>query len=91
LGENTLIVSQGLSVPCPNLSDRSAHENAVAGVGSRNGAKKIGLRAKTELRNRAERPLLASALTAVLDREGRMLAIVVGPLAVRRFLREATR
>lgn len=68
-----------------------AKGNAVAGVGSRNGAGKIGLRAKTSIKNKADHPALASALTAVLDGEGRVLAVVVGRVAVRRFLQEAAR
>ena len=64
-------------------------ENAVAGVGARNGAKKIGPRKKTKATDRAGRPALASALVAVLDREGMVLGVLAGRTAARSFLMEA--
>lgn len=64
----------------------ASNRNAVAGVGSRNGVEKIGSRAKTSFRNRAGRPGLASAVIAVLDREGMVLSVVASQAAARSFL-----
>lgn len=66
-----------------------ANGNAVAGVKARNGAKKIGSRKETERRDRAVRPVLASALTAVLDSQGMVVGVLAGRNAARAFLREA--
>lgn len=63
------------------------NENAVAGVTTRNGAKKIGSGKRTAMRDRANRPTLASALTAVLDRQGMVVCVLAGRAEARAFLR----
>ncbi len=65
--------------------------NAAAGVGARNGVKIGGPDQRTEVRDRAERPSLASALTAVMDPQGFVIAVVAGRVAARAFLREGAR
>jgi len=65
----------------------TANENAVAGVKARNGAKQIGSGEETDRRDRANRPILASALTAVLNREGLVICVLAGRTAARAFLR----
>ena len=62
------------------------NENAVAGVGARNGAKVDGLGKRADARNRAARPPLASALFAVLDRDGFVCGVFAGRTAARTFL-----
>ncbi|ACB27121.1 hypothetical protein [Methylobacterium radiotolerans] len=66
-----------------------ANENAVAGVKARNGAKKTGSNQRTGQRDTAVRPVLASALTAVLDSQGMVVGVLAGRAAARAFLREA--
>ena len=66
----------------------TSNGNAVAGVGARNGAGKVGSDKRTDVKDRAERPNLASALTAVLDREGMVIGVLAGRSAARAFLRE---
>lgn len=65
----------------------SKNGNAVAGVTARNGAKKIGSGKRTAQRNTANRPILASEMTAVLDREGMVLCVLAGRAEARSFLR----
>ncbi|WP_139221047.1 hypothetical protein [Methylobacterium brachiatum] len=87
MGEIRPIDSQGISDRPPNPTSVHTNENAVAGVKARNGAEKIGSRKKTERRDRAVRPVLASALTAVLDSQGMVVSVLAGRTAARAFLR----
>lgn len=63
------------------------NRNAVAGVKARNGAEKSGSNQRTDLRDRADRPILASALTAVLDHQGMVICVLAGRAQARAFLR----
>lgn len=86
LGEIRPIDPQDVSDRPPNPIVDRKNENAAPGVGSRNGAEKIGSRKETVRRDRAERRALASALTAVLD-GGMVLTVVAGRAEARAFLR----
>ena len=60
--------------------------NAVAGVGAHDGAGQKVSRERAGGEDRATRAVLTSALVAVLDREGMVLAVVAGRCAARAFL-----
>lgn len=83
-------MDQGVSTPVANQNPsllKPKNENAAPGVGSRNGAEKVGSRKETVHRDRAEHRALASALTAVLDCRGMVLTVVAGRAEARAFLR----
>lgn len=69
---------------CPLRGARN--ENAVAGVGARNGAEHIGSRKGTEAKNRAGRPALTSALVALLGDRGVVVEALPAHGAARTFL-----
>ncbi len=67
--------------------EQPGNRNAVAGVKARNGAKKTGSNKRTDGRDRADRPALASALVAILDSHGCVCGVFPGRSAARSYLR----
>lgn len=60
--------------------------NAVAGVGARNGAEQKALGRSFKAENTATRPALASCLVALIGRDGTVTAVFSRPDEVRAFL-----
>jgi hypothetical protein len=62
-------------------------ENALARFAACNGVYKVGPVQRAAVRDWINRPALASTLTAVIDRDGVVLAVIAGRSEARAFLR----